>query len=83
MSDRRTVAPKSVEATERYIQQIKLAESLPILTEEQAASLLQVSMMHLRRLRERNVIPCLRIGKSTVRYVKADLMEAIRTLSFS
>lgn len=67
------------EATD-IIVQTRLAASLPIITEAQAAMLLQISVLQMRRLREMYNLPHFRAGRSTIRYNREELLAALQTL---
>lgn len=67
------------EATD-IIVQTRLAAALPIITESQAAMLLQISVLQMRRLREMYNLPHFRAGRSTVRYNREELLSSLQNL---
>ena len=67
------------ESNERIIQ-TRMANALPFITEAQAALLLQVSLIQMRRLREQYNLPHFRAGRSAVRYKREELLKALQNL---
>ena len=67
------------EATD-IIVQTRLAAALPIITESQAAMLLQISVLQMRRLREMYNLPHFRAGRSAIRYNREELLSSLQNL---
>lgn len=72
-----TCNPKTVQEAEALAAQAYAAMNAPIITEQQAAILLQTSVMQMHRLRDQLKLSHLRLGRNSVRYVRETLMKEL------
>lgn len=80
MAFRKTNKPNSTEEASLFAEQAQQAAQLPIITEEQAALLLQISLPQMVRLRIKYNLPHFKAGVRLVRYDRLKLFEALQCL---
>lgn len=80
MPNHRTTNPRNAEEAKKFADVAQLASQLPIITEEQAAILLQISMPSLQRLRRLHNLPTICAGSRVIRYPRAELLEALKNI---
>ena len=78
---RKTNKPNSMEEAQKLADTVQQASVLPIITEEQAACLLQVSIPQMIRLRIKHNLPHFRVGTRLIRYDRVKLMETLQNLN--